>query len=157
MIKYILAATLITTSAYGDCIGKHTRRILKLNTKATQADDLAAELCKQLSPLHRDIAIAIMATETGIKQINSRNDKDIGFFQISIREVVSRGLSQQLLESSIPYQVGVFKQMLKEKLVMCAKRYPFTAFACFHSATPVYHYRYLQRVERFYSKIKGVR
>ena len=95
-------------------------------------------------------------TETGIKQINSRLDKDIGIFQISIREVVSRGLSQRLLERSIEYQVGVFKHIMAEKLKVCAKRYPWSAMACYHSSTPKYHYKYLHRVEMFYSQIKGV-
>jgi hypothetical protein len=139
------------------CVDKHVRRINKLNPDSSVKLELAKWLCVHLKPVERDYAIAIAAQESGIEQINSRSEKDIGIFQISVKEIKNRKLSKQLLEENVEYEVLVFRDILRDKLKMCTNRYPFTAIACFHSATPKFHYRYMQRIEKYFSLIRRLK
>jgi hypothetical protein len=139
------------------CIDKHVRRIDKLNPDSSVKQELAKWLCVHLDPVERDYAIAIAMVESQIEQINSRSGKDIGVYQIHVNEIKRRKLSKELLEENLEYQTLVFRDILREKLRHCARKYPFSAVACFHSATPKYHYRYFKRFEMSYSKIWRLR
>jgi len=139
------------------CINKHVRRIDRLNPDSSVKQELAKWLCVHLKPVERDYAISIAMVESNIEQINSRSGKDVGLYQIHVNEIKRRKLNRDLLEENVEYQTLVFRDILREKLIHCAKRYPFSAIACFHSATPKYHYRYFKRFEMSYSKIWRLR
>lgn len=135
------------------CADKHVRRIDRLNPDSSVKHELAKWLCVHLKPVERDYAIAIAMVESNIEQINSRSGDDLGVFQVHIKEVERRKLSKDLLEENIEYQVLIFRDILRDKLKMANRRYPFTAIAAYHSMTPKYHYRYFKRFEYYYSKI----
>lgn len=163
LIILLVSSTMLEGKTYSDmfnvskdlqiCIDKHIRRINVLNSDSYIKEELALQMCIHLEPVERDYAIAIAMAESNIEQINSRSEKDIGIFQIYINEIKRRKLNKLRLETNVEYQVLVFRDILREKLRDCRNRYPFTAIACYHSATPRHHYRYFQKFELYYRKI----
>lgn len=75
---------------------------------------------------------------------------DFGLFQFSLRTIHDRQLEVERLLNDIDYMVEEHIIFLKEKIRMCSRMYPTTAWGCWHSADHDRHYDYVTRVNRFY-------
>ena len=92
--------------------------------------------------------LVIGYTESGLMQVNSSGDNDIGIFQIHKNEIKREGYDRKALEKNIPYQVYVASDILNRKKMECKNKYPKTWLACYNSASPKQHQEYWKKLNR---------
>lgn len=75
---------------------------------------------------------------------------DVGIFQFNTATVKKLSLDMKRLLTDVNYAANQHVMFLVKKIQMCKKIYPKTAWACYHSATPEYHKKYIKAVNRYY-------
>lgn len=92
------------------------------------------------------LMMVIAHTESGIRQTNSKENKDIGIFQIHQGEIKRRSLDAKRLEEDVLYQYSVALTIMAEKYKNCRGKNTWPA--CYHSATPRQHKIYWNKMKR---------
>lgn len=119
--------------------------------KGAEIKDKIRQIAKvesNYSDSYVNLLLVIAQTETGIQQINSRLDKDIGIFQIYYKEIEREGWDKEALESQVGYQIYIASKIIRRKYMECKKRYDLTWIACYNSATPSFHNRYWLKLKQ---------
>ena len=91
-------------------------------------------------------ALPIAIAESNLRQINSKND--VGIFQFHITTNKIYGFDRKKLETDIVYQYECYQKVMRDKYRICYRKYPVSWVACFHSATPRYHWKYWKNIKR---------
>jgi len=80
---------------------------------------------------------------------------DVGFYQFHIKTIQRRNLDVYKVLNDFDYATRHAAWILNGKMNMCKKKYPKTSWACYHSATPKHHYKYVKTINKYYNQIKG--
>lgn len=140
--------------------------LIRLNPKLDK--EYAMDLSNKIASLSKQygvdprVVVAIMKQESSLNPDNHRTAvgldsygnvvqvvTDVGLMQINAASVRAYNLSAFLLMTNADYQIVAGFKILADKLKQCAKQYPDTAYACFHSSTPKYHHAYVAAVRRW--------
>lgn len=75
---------------------------------------------------------------------------DFGLFQFNIFTMKHYNLNIERIMTDTQFVVDFAVKMIADKISLCKKKYPKTAWACYHSATPERHKEYVNLVNAFY-------
>lgn len=95
----------------------------------------------------------MIKTENGFQLVEVYTD--VGLFQMHYNTIIMRELDMNRLQSDLEYNVDQHVKLLSEKIDFCSKRYPDTAWACYHSSTKKNHIKYVKLVTRYFYKEAG--
>ena len=85
----------------------------------------------------------------GDKPVISKVITDVGLFQLHVSTIKYYKLNIYLLLTDFSYYVEQHVKLLAIKTNECFTKYGITAWACYHSKTAEYHYKYYNKAKQF--------